>query len=81
MTGDPGQDREFIFEFVSIGDSVRVAAVDVATGIEVVVFGPIKTRQDDLQRLAARKLMRRLTQEGVTSESKTPRPGGRGVIV
>ncbi|WP_430432114.1 DUF6898 family protein [Oceanicaulis sp.] len=81
MSGDPGQDREFIFEFVSVGDSVRVAAVDVETGIEVVVFGPIKTRQDDLQRLAARKLVRRLTQEGVTPESKTPRPGGRGVIV
>jgi hypothetical protein len=81
MSGGPGPDREFIFEFVSVGDSVRVAAVDVETGIEVVVFGPVKTRQDDLQRLAARKLVRRLEKEGLTPESKTPRPGGRGVIV
>ncbi|WP_440959874.1 DUF6898 family protein [Oceanicaulis sp. LC35] len=81
MAGDPSQDREFIFEFVTIGDSVRVAAVDVATGTEVVVFGPAHTAQSDLQRLAARKLIRRLTQDGHHEESKTPRPGGRGVIV
>ncbi len=81
MVDDPSQDREFIFEFVTVGDSVRVAAVDVATGTEVVVFGPIKTSQNDLQRLAARKLMRRLIQDGHHDESKTPRPGGRGVIV
>jgi hypothetical protein len=68
MSGDPGQDREFIFEFVSVGDSVRVAAVDVETGIEVVVFGPIKTRLYVLQRLAARMVLRRLTHEGVTQE-------------
>ena len=81
MAGDPSQDREFIFEFVTIGDSVRLAAVDVATGTEVVVFGPVHAAQSDLQRLAARKLIRRLTQDGHHEESKTPRPGGRGVIV
>ena len=52
MTDDPAQDREFIFEFVTVGDSVRVAAVDVATGTEVVIFGPVNTAQSDLQRLA-----------------------------
>ncbi len=81
MTDDPAQDREFIFEFVTVGDSVRVAAVDVATGTEVVVFGPVHTAQSDLQRLAARKLIRRLVQNGHHPDSKTPRPGGRGVIV
>lgn len=81
MVDDPGQDREFIFEFVTIGDSVRVAAVDVATGTEVVIFGPVHTAQSDLQRLASRKLIRRLVQDGHHAETKTPRPGGRGVIV
>jgi hypothetical protein len=29
MSGDPLTGREVIFEFVALGDSVRVAAVDV----------------------------------------------------
>jgi len=84
MTGDPAQGREIIFEFVALGDSVRVAAVDVATGVEVIITGPVNTPQDDLERIAARKLMRRLGEGGgepTASTQKTPRRGGRGVIV
>ena len=78
MSGRPG--RNIIFEFHALGDSVRVAAVDVATGEEVIVTGPVGALQADLERVAARKLYRKLglTDEG---EKKTPRPGGRGVIV
>lgn len=57
-------DREVIFEHHAVGNSVRVAAVDVATGIEVVVMGPLGARPDDLQQLAHRKLLRRLAQLG-----------------
>lgn len=80
MTGDPAQGREIIFEFVALGDSVRVAAIDVASGEEVVVTGPVATPQSDLERLATRKLMRRLLSQK-TLDTKTPRRGGRGVIV
>lgn len=80
MTGDPAQGREIIFEFVALGDSVRVAAIDVATGEEVVVTGPVATPQADLERLASRKLMRRLLTSQAL-DTKTPRRGGRGVIV
>ena len=81
MPGDPGQGREIIFEFVALGDSVRVAAVDVATGLEVVITGPVSTSQEDLQRIAARKLMRRLGFDADHSNTITPRRRGRGVIV
>jgi len=77
---DPLSDREVIFEFIALGDSVRVAAVDVLTGEEVYVTGPANTPQNDLERIAARKLVRKL---GLldSEDKKTPRRGGRGVIV
>jgi hypothetical protein len=71
--------REVIFEFLALGDSVRVAAVDVATGEEVVVTGPAATPQSDLEWIAGRKLLRRLIQlEEVVSEKQKPRTKGRG---
>jgi hypothetical protein len=39
---------------------VRVAAIDAATNIEVVVMGPAKAAQSDLKRLALQKLKARL---------------------
>ncbi|MGJ3232333.1 MAG: DUF6898 family protein [Oceanicaulis sp.] len=79
---DPLSGREVIFEFVSLGDSVRVAAVDVATGEEVVVTGPVATPQRDLERIAGRKLARKLGLAPPDDlNNKTPRRGGRGVIV
>ncbi len=35
---------------------MRVTAVDAATGLEVVIMGPVSASQSDLQRLALRKL-------------------------
>jgi hypothetical protein len=78
--GDPLTGREVIFEFIALGDSVRVAAVDVLTGEEVYVTGPANTPQNDLERIAGRKLARKLGLLG-EGEKKTPRRGGRGVIV
>jgi hypothetical protein len=48
------------FEFTAIGTSVKVAAIDAATGIEVSVVGPARASQADLQRLALQKLKARL---------------------
>lgn len=83
--GDPLKDREVIVEFVRLGGSVRVAAVDVASGEEVVIAGPVNAPQTDLERVALRKLARRLKQLSASRQpdpdAKTPRPPGRGVIV
>lgn len=48
------------FEFTPIGPSVKVAAIDAATGIEVSVVGPARASQADLQQLALKKLKVRI---------------------
>jgi ABC-type hemin transport system ATPase subunit len=55
--------HEVYFEFVSIGTSVKVVAIDAATGTEVSVIGPVGAAQSDLQRLALGKLKARLARE------------------
>jgi hypothetical protein len=56
--------REVFFEFVSIGTSVKVVAIDAATGTEVSVIGPVGAAQADMQQLALGKLKARLAREG-----------------
>ena len=43
---------------------MRVTAVDAATGIEVVVMGPVSASQSDLQKIAVRKLELKLERDG-----------------
>jgi hypothetical protein len=56
--------REVYFEFVSIGTTIKVVAIDAATGTEVTVMGPTSATQADLERLALQKLKARLAREG-----------------
>jgi hypothetical protein len=53
-------DRDVIFEITRIGGALRVAAIDVATGIEVVVQAPANAALVDVRALALRKLERAL---------------------
>lgn len=55
--------RTVYFEHTAVGGSVRVAAVCAETGTEVVVMGPVGAALHDLERLALRKLERRLAQD------------------
>ena len=59
-----GADGEVYFEFTSIGRSVKVSAIDAASGIEVSVIGPASASQAQLQRLALQKLKARLASAG-----------------
>jgi len=52
--------REVYFEFTAIGRTVKVSAIDSATGLEVSVVGPASASQADLQRLALQKLKAQL---------------------
>ena len=73
--------REIIFEFSQRGDYIRVAAIDVDTGIEVYAMGPLNALQTDLEKIAAGKLVRRLQQADPTFHSNTkPRRKGRGLL-
>lgn len=51
---------EVYIEFHQVGQAVRVTAIDAASGEEVVVMGPASASQTDLQRIAVRKLKRKL---------------------
>ena len=57
------QGGEVYFEFVAIGTSVKVVAIDATTGTEVSVIGPVGAAQADLQQLALGKLRARLARE------------------
>jgi hypothetical protein len=59
-----GAEREVIFEITRIGDVQRVAAIDVATGVEVVVQAPANAALVDVRTLALRKLERALGEGG-----------------
>lgn len=66
-----GSNRDVIFEIARVGDVQRVAAVDVATGTEVVVQAPGNAALADVRALALKKLERAL------ADAPTPpkRPG------
>ena len=58
------------FEFTQLGQQMRVAAIDEATGTEVVVITPVTATRFQMQSLALGKLRRKL---GV--EEPPPPPG------
>jgi hypothetical protein len=58
-----GQERQVFFEFTRLGGSVKVAAIDGDTGIEVSIVGPASAAPSDLERLAVAKLKARLARE------------------
>lgn len=72
VSGDAPTD--VIFEITRIGDAQRVAAIDVATGVEVVVQAPATAALADVRALALRKLERALNGNG------KPRSPDKGVL-
>lgn len=60
-TAAPG---EVLFEFMTRGNATRCAAIDVATGVEVVVVGPATAVETQLKAVALRKLKLRLARAG-----------------
>jgi hypothetical protein len=57
---DANPDCGVYFEFTPVGASVKVVAIDAASGTGVAVIGPARATQADLQRLALQKLKARL---------------------
>jgi hypothetical protein len=55
---------EVYFEFTQVGGSVKVVAIDAATGVEVTVIGPATAAPSHLQQLALAKLKARIAREG-----------------
>ncbi|RYE11285.1 MAG: serine hydroxymethyltransferase [Hyphomicrobiales bacterium] len=64
MADKPSPAGQVYFEFTQLGPQMRVAAIDGATGIEVIVIAPLTATQSQMQNLALAKLKRRLAQQG-----------------
>lgn len=71
--------REIYFEFRTLADYTQVCAIDPESGIEVTVAGPRDTPRNDLQRLALRKLKRRI--EGAGNPDKPEGGVEDGIII
>ncbi len=74
MSGAP--QGEVIFEITRVGDAQRVAAIDVASGVEVVIQAPANAALADVRALALRKLERALA-----GAAPPPPPGRPGKLI
>lgn len=68
--------REVLLEYIEVGGSVRASAIDVATGTEVCIVGPVSAGEAELRRNALARLDYVLRQKPAVRE-KAPdrRPG------
>ena len=53
-------DGEVYFEFVQVGQQMRVAAIDAATGTEIIVITPVSASKHQMQQVALAKLRKKL---------------------
>lgn len=53
---DPLAGHQVYFEYVPVGTSVKVSAVDAVTGLEVSIVAPATASQDEMNRIALNKL-------------------------
>jgi len=67
-----GRERSYLVEFQTIGNSVKVSALDPVTLLEVSIVGPTNVSEAELSRLAVRKLEYMLRKR---SERPDTRPG------
>jgi hypothetical protein len=82
--GSGGHGREYLIEFIDMGHAVRVAAIDVETGEEVVIQAPKSATEAEMKRVVVAKLDRKLGRTGGALAPKNTRPGtgpGRGIKV
>lgn len=63
MTGGATSTGQVFFEFTQVGSQMRVAAIDAATSIEIVLIAPLTASRAHMQSLALAKLRRRLAAE------------------
>jgi hypothetical protein len=74
--GEDLPEGEVIFEIQKLGDYQRVAAIHVASGLEVVVQAPAGAAYADVRALALRKLERAMkAEQGDDPPPAPPRPG------
>ena len=70
MSTSPGPGEEVIFEITRVGDVQRVAAIHVASGVEVVIQAPASAALADVRTLALNKLRKKLQDGGAPPDNK-----------
>jgi len=70
MSAEPDTGSEVIFEITRVGDVQRIAAIHVASGIEVVIQAPANAALVDVRALALNKLRKRLAGDGAPPDNK-----------
>lgn len=80
---ESGKSREVYFELYPVGDSMKVSAIDSATGIEVSIVGPANLPQSELERVALNKLNYVMAQKADENQQTAPKSGknGKGWVV
>jgi Domain of unknown function (DUF6898) len=72
----------YIIEFVSMGNAVKVSAIDPATLTEVSIVGPANIGREELKRTVVKKLLYVMNKESNAKPvSGSGNPGGRGGII
>ena len=74
MAQDQERDTGIIVEFIEMGPSVKVSAIDVASGEEVSIIGPATATQAQLEQIAVAKLK-------YVMSKRSGKNGGPGVVV
>ena len=71
-----GPRGEIYIEYIQVGQTMKVTAVDAATGTEVVIMGPVSATQSQLQKVAVQKLQMQLKKAESEGEAEDSAAGG-----
>lgn len=84
-SGVPHGEREVYLEFLVVGDSIKVVAVDAASGTEVSITGSVHAPKAELEKVAMDKLRYvmglKKTEEPSAGTNQPAKDGGKGWVV
>jgi hypothetical protein len=72
----PPNETGVYFEFLTLGNSVKVSAIDSASGVEVSIVGPTTASRTELEHLVLKKLEHALEKRQDPGQQK----GGKGIL-
>ncbi len=76
--------KEYLIEFISMGHTIKVCAVDPITKREVSIVGPATATEEELKRTAVRKLeyvLKKELGEGDDNNGEDRDNGRRGLLI
>ena len=84
-SGGADGEKEVYLEFLVIGDSIKVVAIDAASGTEVSITGSVHASNAELEKVAIDKLRYvmglKKTEEPSAGSNQPAKDGGKGWVV